>query len=150
MVYCNSRIPTLPQCRRDTTEGIIGGITGTLIRPQTLLLGRYDRDGSLRLVARSTQLHPDPARHLAERMTAAVHGHPWDGVRFTASWGARTPLNVVLVEPHLVAEIDVDTAQDRGAWRHPVRFVRQREDMAPGDIAAFGEGTRQPPGDRRL
>ncbi|MFI8836344.1 ATP-dependent DNA ligase [Streptomyces afghaniensis] len=126
--------------RRDTTEGIIGAITGTLRRPQTLLLGRYDQDRSLRLVARSTQLHPEPARHLAAQLTAAAPGHPWESVRFTTSWGSRTPLDVILVEPQLVAEIDVDTAQERGAWRHPVRFVRLREDMAPGDVAPFGEG----------
>ncbi|WP_280921971.1 hypothetical protein [Streptomyces durhamensis] len=34
----------------------------------------------------------------------------------------------------------MDRAQDLGAWRHPVRFVRLREDVAPGDVAAFGEG----------
>jgi ATP-dependent DNA ligase len=126
--------------RRDTTEGIIGAITGTVRRPQTVLLGRYDRDGMLRLVARSTQLAPETARRLADELTAAGRGHPWEGVLFTTSWGSRTPLDVVLVEPELVAEIHVDTAQDRGAWRHPVRFVRLRQDMATGDVAAFGEG----------
>jgi len=68
---------------RDTSEGIIVGTTGTLRRPQTLLLGRYDQDGLLRLVARSTQLHPVPVRHLAELLTAAAQGQLWDGVRFT-------------------------------------------------------------------
>jgi hypothetical protein len=47
---------------------------------------------------------------------------------------------VILVELDLVAEVEVDTAQDRGARRHPVRLARLREDMAPGDVAAFGEG----------
>ncbi|MGW1809084.1 ATP-dependent DNA ligase [Streptomyces sp. NPDC002078] len=126
--------------RRNTTEGIVGAITGTLPRPQSLLLGRYDQGGALQLVARSTLLYPEAARRLAGRLTAARPGHPWEGVRFTTSWGSRTPLDVVLVEPVLVAEIDVDTALDQGAWRHPVRFIRLREDMAPQDVAAFGEG----------
>ncbi|MFE4082903.1 ATP-dependent DNA ligase [Streptomyces sp. YIM B13502] len=126
--------------RRDTTEGIVGAITGTLRRSQSLLLGRYDRDGVLRPVARSTQLHPDHARRFADLLTQAGTSHPWVGVRFTTSWGSRTPLEVVLVAPELVAEIDVDRAQDRGVWRHPARFVRLREDMAPEDVAAFGEG----------
>ncbi|MGW0708968.1 ATP-dependent DNA ligase [Streptomyces sp. NPDC002643] len=126
--------------RRDTTEGIVGAITGTLHRPQTVLLGRYDQDRVLRLVARSTQLHPEAARRLADQLTVAGPGHPWASVRFTTSWASHTPLDVVLVEPDMVAEIDVDTAQDRGAWRHPVRLVRLREDMAPGDVAAFGQG----------
>ncbi|MEU6419684.1 ATP-dependent DNA ligase [Streptomyces spiralis] len=126
--------------RRNTTEGIVGAITGTLPRPQSLLMGRYDQDGALHLVARSTQLPPESARRVAGRLTAARPGHPWEGLRFTTSWASRTPLDVVLVEPALVAEIDVDTAQDRGAWRHQVRFIRLREDMAPQDVAAFGEG----------
>ncbi|MDO0936487.1 hypothetical protein QQY66_34070 [Streptomyces sp. DG2A-72] len=138
--YCDSRIPTLHQCRRDSTEAIVGAITGTLRRPQAALLGRYNQDGVLRLVARSTPLHSEAARRLALHLTAAGRGHPWDGVRFTTSWGSRTPLDVVLIEPELVAEIYVDTEQDRGVWRHPVRFARLREDMAPGDVAAFGEG----------
>ncbi|MFE7961349.1 hypothetical protein [Streptomyces sp. NPDC057413] len=47
---------------------------------------------------------------------------------------------MVLVEPGVVAEIAVDTARERGAWRHPVRLVRLRQDMAPGDVPAFGQG----------
>ncbi|QIJ62538.1 ATP-dependent DNA ligase [Streptomyces sp. JB150] len=126
--------------RRDTTEAVIGAITGTLARPQTLVLGRFDETGSLRPVGRSTPLRPDAAGQLAERLVPASPGHRWEGVRFTTSWGSRAPLDVVLVQPSLVAEIDVDTAQDRGAWRHPVRFVRLRVDMEPSDVAAFGEG----------
>ncbi|MGW8395849.1 ATP-dependent DNA ligase [Streptomyces lydicus] len=88
--------------RRNTTEAFIGAITGTLRLPQTLMLGRLDQAGVLQ---------------------PAGPGHPWEGVRFTTSWGSRTPLDVLLVEPELVAEIMVDTAQERGAWRHPVRFA---------------------------
>jgi ATP-dependent DNA ligase len=86
-------------------------------------------------------LHPDAARQLAEQLNPASPSHPWENVRFTTSWGSRTPLDVVLVEPDLVAEIDVDTAQDHGAWRHPVRLARLRQDVAPRDVAAFGEGS---------
>lgn len=126
--------------RRDTTEGIIGAITGTLTRPKSVLLGRYDDAGGLRPVARSTPLRPETARQLAGQLTAAVPEHPWEGVRFMTSWGSRSPLDVVLIKPELVAEIDVDTAQVRGVWRHPVRVVRLREDMLPCDVAAFGQG----------
>ncbi|WP_369780011.1 hypothetical protein [Streptomyces sp. R33] len=31
--------------RRDTTEMIVGAITGTLTRPQLLVLGRHDQTG---------------------------------------------------------------------------------------------------------
>ncbi|MER7736635.1 hypothetical protein ABTX80_37765 [Streptomyces erythrochromogenes] len=43
-------------CRRDTTKAIIGAITGTLIRPQLLLLGRHDHPR-----------RPPPHRPLASR-----------------------------------------------------------------------------------
>ncbi|MGW4289627.1 ATP-dependent DNA ligase [Streptomyces sp. NPDC004673] len=125
--------------RRDTTEAIIGAITGTLARPQALVLGRRDQRSLLRPVARSTPLHPDQAQHIGTQLTAARLGHTWEGVRFTTSWQSHTPLDVTLVEPELVAEIVVDTAQSGGVWRHAVRFARLRGDVAPADVAAFGE-----------
>ncbi|MFF3505679.1 ATP-dependent DNA ligase [Streptomyces sp. NPDC003247] len=126
--------------RRDTTEAVIGGITGTVSRPQTLVLGRIDGAGALRPVGRSTPLRPDATRDLAERLTQAGSAHPWDNIRFTTSWRSRTPLDVGLVEPALVAEIMVDTALERGAWRHPVRFARLRLDTAVTDVPPFGAG----------
>ncbi|MFF9819559.1 hypothetical protein [Streptomyces sp. NPDC014006] len=103
-------------------------------------MGRYDDTGHLRPVGRSTPLRPNAAREQAERLRPAGPGHAWEVVRFTAPWGSRTPLDVTLIEPGLVAEVAVDTAQERGAWRHPVRLVRLRQDMAPGQMPAFGEG----------
>ncbi|MBB5939052.1 hypothetical protein [Streptomyces zagrosensis] len=92
--------------RRDTTEAVIGVITGTMHRPQTLVLGRLDAAGTLRPAARGTPLRPEAARDLAVRLTPAEPDHhPWEGGRFTASRGSRTPLDVVLVEPDLVAEV---------------------------------------------
>ncbi|WP_236247001.1 ATP-dependent DNA ligase [Streptomyces sp. CC210A] len=126
--------------RRDTTEAVVGAITGTVRQPQTLVLGRLDAAGALRPVGRSTPLRPDAARDLADRLTPAGPRHPWKGVRFTTSWGSRTPLDVVLVEPVLVAEVTVDTALERGAWRHPVRFARLRLDVAVTDVPPFGAG----------
>ncbi|MEU3028053.1 ATP-dependent DNA ligase [Streptomyces incarnatus] len=130
--------------RRDTTEAIIGAITGTPGRPRSLVLGRLDQDDRLRPVARSTSLRPAAARQLAEHLAPAASGHPWEGVRFTSSWGSRTPLDVTLVRPELVAEILVDTARERGAWRHPVRFSRVRTDMTTADVPSFGAGTTPP------
>lgn len=126
--------------RRDTTEAVVGAITGPVRRPQTLVLGRLDETGVLRPVGRSTPLRPNTARDLAERLTPAMPGHPWEGVRFTTSWRSRTPLDVVLVDPVLVAEIMVDTALERGSWRHPVRFARLRLDVAVTDVPPFGAG----------
>ncbi|MFI9585880.1 hypothetical protein ACIHCQ_29460 [Streptomyces sp. NPDC052236] len=66
--------------RRQTTEAVIGAITGTLARPQLLVLGRYDAEGQLRAVGRTTPLKPTAARQLADHLTEAGPDHPWTGV----------------------------------------------------------------------
>ncbi|MFF5475556.1 hypothetical protein [Streptomyces achromogenes] len=48
----------------------------------------------------------------------------------------------MLVEPEPVAEIMVDTALERGAWRYPVRFARLRLDVAAADVPPFGAGAQ--------
>ncbi|MGK5631763.1 hypothetical protein [Streptomyces sp. URMC 123] len=43
--------------------------------------------------------------------------------------------------PELVAEIEADTAIDRGGvWRHPLRHTRLRLDVAVTDVPPFGTG----------
>ncbi|MFE1413437.1 ATP-dependent DNA ligase [Streptomyces sp. NPDC058746] len=76
--------------RRDTTEAVIGAVTGTYARPQLLILGRHDETGRLRTVGRTVPLRPAQARQVADHLTAADPGHPWTGARFTASWGRVT------------------------------------------------------------
>ncbi|MEU9233486.1 ATP-dependent DNA ligase [Streptomyces subrutilus] len=126
--------------RRDTTEAIIGAITGTLARPQLLLLGRHDQHGRLRAVGRTVPLRPDAAQQVAEHLTAAAPGHPWEGVRFSATWGSRDVLDTTLVHPRLVAEVSADRAIDHGGvYRHPLRFQRLRLDVGLVDVPGFGE-----------
>ncbi|MFJ6722484.1 hypothetical protein [Streptomyces sp. NPDC091259] len=126
--------------RRDTSEAIIGATTGTFTRPQLLVLGRHDRDGRLRAVGRTVPLRTEAARLVAEHLTAADPGHPWEGVTFAATWGSRDVLDVSLVRPDLVAEISADRSID-GVWRHPLRFKRLRLDVGVGDVPRFGEGS---------
>ncbi|MEU8844015.1 ATP-dependent DNA ligase [Streptomyces roseus] len=127
--------------RRDTTEAIIGAITGTLTRPQLLVLGRHDQDGRLRAVGRTVPLRTEAARLVAEHLAAADPGHPWGGVTFAATWGSRDVLDVRLVRPDLVAEISADRSIDwGGVWRHPLRFRRLRVDVGVQDVPPFGQG----------
>ncbi|MFD7259041.1 DUF1232 domain-containing protein [Streptomyces sp. NPDC059874] len=77
--------------RRDTSEAVIGAVTGTLARPQLLVLARHDQNGRLRAVGRTVPLRPDAARQVAEHLAAGDCGHPWTGVRFSASRGRVTP-----------------------------------------------------------
>ena len=55
--------------RRNTTEVIIGGVTGSLGSPQALVLGRLDQAGVLRAVGRSTPIAGAAARQLAGELT---------------------------------------------------------------------------------
>ncbi|MFE5621039.1 ATP-dependent DNA ligase [Streptomyces virginiae] len=127
--------------RRDTTEAIIGAITGVLTRPQLLILGRHDPTGRLRPIARTVPLRPDAARQLAEHLTPAGSGHPWSGAKFSSAWGTRDVLDTTLVQPDLVVEISADTSVDRGGvYRHPIRYVRLRLDASMEDVPRFGGG----------
>ncbi|MEV8597624.1 ATP-dependent DNA ligase [Streptomyces sp. NPDC052012] len=117
-----------------TSEAMVGGITGSLAAPQTLLLARYNAGGDLRLVARTTPLSTASRRDLAHRLTAAGPEHPWHGRRFSAGWGAAGELDYHPVQPELVAEFLADTAVDAGRFRHPVRFLRLRDDLAPDQV----------------
>ncbi|WP_430378180.1 hypothetical protein [Streptomyces sp. B1-3] len=122
---------------RTTAEGIISGVTGWLSSPSSLLLARYDDVGRLRLIARTTPLTGAARRDLAERLRAAAPDHPWRGVRFSAGWGGRGDLEYSPVSPDLVAEFQGDTSVDDGRYRHPVRFVRLREDVDVEHVPAF-------------
>ncbi|MGW9369634.1 ATP-dependent DNA ligase [Streptomyces xanthophaeus] len=132
--------------RRDTTEAIIGAITGTLTRPQLLVLGRHDGTGRLRAVGRTVVLRPEQARQIAGHLTATGPGHPWTGVRFAAAWGSLGVLDAVLVRPDLVAEISADRAVDRGGvFRHPLRFQRLRMDAGWRTFLGSGRLRLWPP-----
>ncbi|WP_037890881.1 ATP-dependent DNA ligase [Streptomyces sp. NRRL S-87] len=124
--------------RRDTTEAVIGAVTGTLSRPGVLVLGRYDDAGRLHAVGRTVPLRPHAARQVAEHLTAADPGHPWTGVRFASAWGSHEVLDTTLVRPEVVAEVSADRAVDGGVFRHPVRFQRLRLDETVEHVPPFG------------
>ncbi|MDX3204745.1 MULTISPECIES: ATP-dependent DNA ligase [Streptomyces] len=119
---------------RITVEGIIGAVTGAVTAPRSLLLGRLDAAGRLRLAARSTPLSRTAAIELGAVLRPAGAEHPWWGREFSMGWGTKELLVFQPVVPEHVAEVDADTALDLGRHRHPVRYLRLRDDMAPGDI----------------
>jgi ATP-dependent DNA ligase len=114
--------------RRVTVEAIVGGITGAIEDPRTLLLGRIDGRGRrLRYIARTVPLALSQRQEIGRLLTAATGVHPWPQP-LPAAWigrlDRREPQPYVQVEPLLVAEIVVDQAYDRGRFRHPVRHLR--------------------------
>ncbi|WP_405477889.1 hypothetical protein [Streptomyces canus] len=121
---------------RETSEAIVGAITGSLADPRTLLLGRYDTEGRFRYVGRTPTLAQAAGAAVAGLLAAGRRGHPWTRWSFSAGWGSREKLTVTLVEPELVVEVGVDVARDAsGRWRHPARRHRARPDLSPTDIA---------------
>ncbi|MFC9131848.1 ATP-dependent DNA ligase [Streptomyces sp. NPDC057099] len=120
---------------RETTEAIVGAVTGPLAAPRSLLLGRYDDRGRLEYTGRTTTLAAATSSTLAGLLAPARPGHPWTGWSFSAGWGARETLTVTLVRPGLVVEVGIDVARDAaGRWRHPARLHRSRTDLSPADV----------------
>ncbi|MFF9128539.1 ATP-dependent DNA ligase [Streptomyces sp. NPDC014889] len=100
---------------------------------RTLLLGRYEAQGRLQYVGRTTTLARTAGAAVADLLAAARRGHPWTGWSFSAGWGSWETLDVTLVEPELVVEVGVDVARDAfGRWRHPARWYRARPDLSAG------------------
>jgi ATP-dependent DNA ligase len=120
---------------RETTEVIVGAVTGPVASPRGLLLGRYDDQGHLQYVGRTTTLARTTGNAIGGHLTSGEPGHPWTGWTFSAGWGSRETLTVTLVQPELVVEIGVDAARDAsGRWRHPARLHRPRTDLSPTDV----------------
>jgi ATP-dependent DNA ligase len=128
--------------RRVVTEAIVGGVTGTRQAPESLILGRHDTDGRLRVVARTTPLPPEARASLGDVLRHAGTDHPWPaelpaGVA-GGPYGAHPPIRYVRTEPETVVEISADAAVEHGRWRHAVRFVRIRPDLTPSQVPLFG------------
>lgn len=82
------------------------------------------------VVAVTTVLSRLVARRLWPLLTAT--GETWQR---TVVWGTSETVTVRVVEP-LVAEVSADVAvDDGGVFRHPVRLLRVRPDLAPEDLA---------------
>ncbi|MFF1520447.1 hypothetical protein [Streptomyces sp. NPDC058305] len=120
---------------RETTEAIVGAITGPLAAPRTLLLARHDTGGDLQYVGRTTTLAASASGSIAPLLTVSSDEHPWTAWTFSAGWGSRDTLDVTLVQPDVVGEVGVDVARDSaGRWRHPVRWHRPLPDLSPADV----------------
>ncbi|MFF9285428.1 ATP-dependent DNA ligase [Streptomyces griseosporeus] len=124
---------------RETADAVVGGVTGVVHAPSTLLLGRYDQADRLRLVARTAPLSTAGRREVGALLHPAGREHPWHGVRFSAGWG-RGDLDFTPVRPELVVEFLADTALDDGRWRHPVRYLHVRDDLGPDQLPRYGAG----------
>jgi ATP-dependent DNA ligase len=124
--------------RRHTTEAIVAGLAGA-----SLLLARFDADGRLRYAGRSAPLSPAERSELDPLLVApGPHrdggiNHPWPRplpAGWTGHFDAAGPLDYRQVVPDTVVEVRVDSAYEHTRWRHAVRFVRLRPDLAVLDV----------------
>lgn len=127
---------------RASAEAVVGAVTGSVEHPDRLILGLYDH-GVLVVAGGTGPLRPGQAREVAGFLTAAdPEQHPWPpelpGGR-TGGWSRARRLPVTLVTPDLVVEISADSAFERMAWRHVVRYVRVRLDRLPSDASPPGD-----------
>jgi ATP-dependent DNA ligase len=138
---------------RETTEFVIGGVTGALDRPVTVLLARFDSRGTLRFVGQSHPLKASDRRDVARAVRGLPFrgpnaGHPWP-CPLPAAWNGafaeRQPLAYIPVEPTVVAEVEIDTARDGpfGRLRHRGRLVRIRLDLRSTTITTTRAETLQ-------
>ena len=135
---------------RNSTEAIIAGVTGTLSRPESLLLGRFDADDVLRYVGRTKPLTPRQRVELAGVLRPPRAGrrrpttHPWPRP-LPGAWlgqlGNRADLDYSPTEPDTVAEVEVDSAYEHHRWRHQPTFLRLRPELSPYDVPI----TEEPP-----
>lgn len=124
--YRPGRRDWLKYKHHDSTEVIVGGVTGSLQRPQEVIVGH------------TTPLTAAAAAELAALLIAAGGEHPWPE-RLPAGWagglsGQGPPIDYVRVEPRVVVEVRVDVAAERGRWRHALRYLRPRPDLTPADV----------------
>ncbi|ONI79064.1 hypothetical protein BWI15_00360 [Kribbella sp. ALI-6-A] len=62
-------------------------------------------------------------------------GHPWPDEISSQRWGGRDSKKpLTKVRPDVVVEVSADAAIQAGQYRHPLRFVRPRADLDPGDV----------------
>jgi ATP-dependent DNA ligase len=120
---------------RETTEVLAGGVIGPIERPDQLVVGRYTADGDLVVVGRTSPLSPRQADEVAAVLTPAGPDHPWPERIGTGRFGGgRLTVPLTRVEPEVVVEVSADAALQAGVFRHAVRFVRLRPDLAADDV----------------
>ena len=118
----------------ETTEVVAGGVIGPIERPSQLVAGRM-RDGELVVVGRTSPLNAEQAAELAAVLTPAGDDHPWPERIGTGRFGGgKLSVALTRVEPDVVVEVSADAALQAGVFRHPLRYVRVRPDLRPGDV----------------
>ena len=121
---------------RETTEVILGAVTGSHDAPQALIVGRFTPSGDLVMVGRSSLLNAGQAEEVRAVIDPAdVEDHPWPA-RISGFLGGN-PVDLARVDPTVVVEVAADSALQFGRYRHALRFVRVRPDVDVDEVATL-------------
>ncbi|GAA2704010.1 hypothetical protein GCM10010095_82800 [Streptomyces anthocyanicus] len=113
-------------------------VTGPVAAPSTLLLGRWDTEDRLRFIARTIPLTPAAGRELGVLLHLGDENHPWMRRSFYAAWGSKEVIDHRPVTPNLAVGFAGDTAIADGRYRHPIRYLRVRDDLDPEQLPPPG------------
>jgi ATP-dependent DNA ligase len=133
--YPSGRRDWIKVKNRQTREVIVGAVTGSIRRPESVIAGVLI-DGDLAVVGRTVVLTSAQSAELAQRVTPAGDDHPWPDEIGTGVFGQRGLVKITKVRPQLVLEVAADPALQGHRYRHALRYVRLRPDMDPTDVDA--------------
>lgn len=114
---------------------MIGAVIGPITMPESIVAGRYTKDGLLVMVGQCVPLSPVQSASLAAVLEPAKRGHPWQDTVISSRFGnGRDRTALTKVKPTIVAEVSADTARQARVWRHGLRFLRHRPDLRPRHV----------------
>lgn len=121
---------------RESLEVVCAAVIGPVKAPTVVVAG-LPLDGELRIIGRTVPLGKLEERAVAAAAVPAAGPHPWPKAVTSATvngfGGSREPVTLTLVEPFVV-EVSADAAWSGRSFRHPLRLVRVRPDVEPGDV----------------
>jgi ATP-dependent DNA ligase len=113
---------------RETLEIICGAVIGPITQPSEVVAGLI-LDGELRIVGRSTPLNTRDGRELARWLQPPEGKHPWP-----ATVKGTTLDRFNKDKEPVVVEVSTDTAWSGRSFRHPLRLLRARPELALTDV----------------
>ncbi|ADB30630.1 ATP dependent DNA ligase [Kribbella flavida DSM 17836] len=117
---------------RETVDVIVGAVTGSVQRPEVLVVGRY-RGRELEVIGRTTTLKAAQAEAVGRLLRPAGQRHPWPD-EISTHWGRGSRTPIIKVQPKVVVEVAADAALQAGHYRHPLRLVRHRAELQTEDV----------------
>lgn len=111
----------------DTTEAVVCAVTGSLSRPECLVLAVPTGDDGLRVIGRTAPITDKQSRDVADLVS------PRPGAVDIGSHGDESAAGAARVHPTLVVELSALPAEDDPTWR-VFDLVRVRPDLGPDEV----------------